>query len=518
MNRDSVFLTTAIDYTNAPPHLGHAYEKILADCIARHYRQRGKGVFFLTGVDQHGQKVQQAAARAGISPAQYAKEVTSRFLELWQKLAISYDGWAETTHPKHKHVVQNILQQMHNQGELYKAEHRGFYSVRQEQFLTDKERNENGEFGQEWGEVIELVEENWYFRLSSYREWLAGFLERNPELVFPAFRSTELRNAVSKTSGDLCISRPKSRLSWGIEFPFDDQFVTYVWFDALINYISFAGFRSEDSAEAEQFWTRWPALHIIGKDILVPAHGIYWLTMLKAIGFRDEQMPSFLVHGYVNIGGEKMSKTLGNVVDPFELVEKFGAGAMRYYLMAECVCGQDMDFSTERLILRYNTELANGLGNLLNRTANMARRYRNGQLKRPACPTASANALLAQAEGTWAKVAEAMDGFKPQEAIAQVFALVDAANKFAEAESPWKLAKDPTQAERLDSALWAMAVASLHAASLLAPFLPTETEKAAAQFQTQLLDYSNYSTKLSNELNFNEPHPVFPRLETEGNR
>ncbi|MCS7009001.1 MAG: class I tRNA ligase family protein, partial [Chthoniobacterales bacterium] len=262
------------------------------------------------------------------------------------------------------------------------------------------------------------------------------------------------------------------------------------------------------------FWSRWPALHIIGKDILVPAHGIYWLTMLKAIGFSDDQMPSFLVHGYINIAGEKMSKTLGNVVDPFRLSENYGAGALRYYLMAECICGQDMDFSTERLTLRYNSELANGLGNLLNRTANMVRRYRNGTLIRPPSPTPQANSLISQAIQTWQSVAASMDAFKPQEAIASIFSLVDSANKFAEAESPWKLAKDPTQSHRLDSALWAMALTSLHAASLLSPFLPNETQKIAAQLQSPLLTYSNHSSSQQDCFQFAEPQPVFPRIET----
>lgn len=239
------YITTAIDYTNAAPHIGHAYEKILADVLARFHRLKGERVYFLTGVDQHGQKVQQAAQKAGVEPARYAREVTEKFTGLWERLGISYDGWAATTDARHRLCVQRILRRMHDEGQLYKAAYGGYYSVRQEQFLTDKERGADGEFGPEWGEVVYLEEENWYFKLSQHREWLTEFVEGHPEFVVPGFRQTELLNAVRKLGGDLSISRPKERLAWGIELPFDAGYVTYVWFDALINYISFAGYLSE---------------------------------------------------------------------------------------------------------------------------------------------------------------------------------------------------------------------------------------------------------------------------------
>lgn len=505
------FLTTAIDYTNAAPHIGHAYEKILADVLARHHRQRGREVFFLTGVDQHGQKVQQAAAAAGIPPGEFADRITARFLDLWQKLGISFDAWAATTAPSHHRVVQEVLQTLHDQGELYKASHRGFYSVRQEQFLTDKDRNEQGEFGPEWGEVVELAEENWYFRLSSHQPWLENFLANHPDAVFPAFRGQELRNAVARTSGDLCISRPKSRLSWGIEFPFDPDFVTYVWFDALLNYLSFSGYR--DPVQEPDFARRWPALHVIGKDILVPAHGVYWLCMLKAMGFTDEQMPRLLVHGYINSDGEKMSKSLGNVIDPFALAERFGTDALRYYLMADCVTGQDMDFTVERLIVRHNSDLANGLGNLLNRTLNMAGRYQDGSLPCPAPLPASAEALWQKAEKTWPLVASAMDDLQPHAALERIRDLVDAANRFAETEAPWKLAKDPAATPQLQAVLYSMAGALHHAASLLVPFLPEKSSAILAQLRLPGLDYTNCSQRLPAGHRVGAPEPVFPRLE-----
>ena len=335
------FITTAIDYTNSPPHVGHAYEKVLADVIARYHRLKGENVFFLTGVDQHGQKVQQSAAKAGVPPAEFVKGITQKFIDLWKKLDVRYDEWAETTSDRHKKVVQGILQRLFDEGQIYKDKQSGYYSVRQEQFLTDKERGPDGQFGPEWGEIEFREEENYYFKLSQHKEWLLQYLDNRTDAVIPDFRQTELRNAVEKISGDLCISRPKSRLDWGIELPFDKDFVTYVWFDALTNYISFAGYDPNASAVATglrpvgtdttsessgrptgpwlqlnstrslEFRDKWPALQIIGKDILVPAHGIYWLIMLHAIGFPDDQMPQLLVHGWWNLGGAKMSKSVG---------------------------------------------------------------------------------------------------------------------------------------------------------------------------------------------------------------
>ena len=242
------FITTAIDYTNSPPHVGHAYEKVLADVIARYHRLKGENVFFLTGVDQHGQKVQQSAAKAGVPPAEFVKGITQKFIDLWKKLDVRYDEWAETTSDRHKKVVQGILQRLFDEGQIYKDKQSGYYSVRQEQFLTDKERGPDGQFGPEWGEIEFREEENYYFKLSQHKEWLLQYLNKRADAVIPDFRQTELRNAVEKISGDLCISRPKSRLDWGIELPFDKDFVTYVWFDALTNYISFAGYDPSTSS------------------------------------------------------------------------------------------------------------------------------------------------------------------------------------------------------------------------------------------------------------------------------
>jgi methionyl-tRNA synthetase len=355
-------ITTAIDYTNSAPHIGHAYEKVLAAVLARYHRLKGEQVFFLTGVDQHGQKVQQSAAKAGVAPADFVKDITQKFIDLWKKLEVQYDEWAETINPRHQKVVQGMLQRLFDEGQIYKDKQEGFYSVRQEQFLTDKERGPDGEFGPEWGQVEHREEENYYFKLSQHKEWLLRYLANRKDAVMPDVRQTELKNAVEKLGGDLCISRPKSRLDWGIELPFDKDFVTYVWFDALTNYISFSGYDpslSTFDSQPATFRDRWPAVQVIGKDILIPAHGIYWLIMLHAIGFSDMEMPQLLVHGWWNISGAKMSKSEGNVVDPEELADKYSAEAVRYYLMSDIATGKDADFSEGRLITRYNTELAN---------------------------------------------------------------------------------------------------------------------------------------------------------------
>lgn len=514
MSEKTFFITTAIDYTNAPPHIGHAYEKVLADVIARWHRERGRSVFFLTGVDQHGQKVQQSAEKAGLTPAAFAGKMTEAFKTLWAKLGISYDGWAETTDPRHVRAVQAVLQQLHDQGDLYKARHSGYYSVRQEQFLTDKERNDAGEFGPEWGEVVLLEEENWYFRLTKYRAWLAEYLAAHPEFVTPAFRGIELAHAVAKEAGDLCISRPKSRLGWGIELPFDPNYVTYVWFDALMNYATFAGYRAEGGAKLPNFSDLWPCdAHVIGKDILIPAHGIYWPIMLKASGV--EAMPKLLVHGWWNLGGAKVSKSAGNVVDPAALAERYGTDALRYYLMRDIATGQDADFNEDRLRVRYNADLANNLGNLVNRTLSMARRYREGVLT---SSTADKSADILALEDLGAKVArrfdEAMEAYQVHTALEAVWDLTVAANTFVETSAPWKLAKDAAQATRLSEVLLALVEASRLAAALLHPIIP----EAAGRLLDQLGFPSNLSITwgaAGAEHHVGEPVPVFPRLENE---
>jgi methionyl-tRNA synthetase len=525
------FITTAIDYTNSPPHIGHAYEKVLADVIARYHRLKGEKVFFLTGVDQHGQKVQQSAAKAGVPPAEFVKGVTQKFVDLWKKLDVKYDAWAETIDPRHKKVVQGMLQRLFDAKQIYKDKQAGYYSVRQEQFLTDKERGPDGEFGPEWGQVEFREEENYYFKLNDHKKWLVDYLKKRKDAVIPDFRQTELVNAVEKLSGDLCISRPKSRLDWGIELPFDKDFVTYVWFDALTNYISFAGYDPKiDNYEKQppEFRDRWTkdTLQVIGKDVLIPAHGIYWLIMLYAIGFPDDAMPQLLVHGWLNLGGAKISKSLGNVVDPFELADKYGAEAVRYYLMREITTGKDADFSEERLAQRYDSDLANNVGNLLNRTLSMAERYRSGVLGNRSTMDAEVGKLFEnELDGVIPKIVEAMGNFAIEIATHWLISFCGFCNLFIESSAPWKLAKsdDPIAKARLDAILANLADGLRNVAILISPVLP----KAAHGIFDQL----NWKMELSGkEERFSlkdaewgklpdghivgKPVPLFPRIET----
>ena len=532
---------------------------VLADVIARYHRLKGEKVFFLTGVDQHGQKVQQSAAKAGLPPAEFVKGITQKWIDLGKTLDVQYDEWAETTSDRHKKVVRGILQRLFDEGQIYKDKQSGYYSVRQEQFLTDKERGADGQFGPEWGEIEFREEENYYFKLSQHKDWLLRYLDNRADAVIPDFRQKELRNAVERISdnrqsgSDLCISRPKSRLDWGIELPFDKDFVTYVWFDALTNYISFAGYdpnasavatglrpvgidtsseslatahravaTSEFDAQPQEFRDRWPAVQVIGKDILVPAHGIYWLIMLHAIGFPDDQMPQLLVHGWWNIGGAKMSKSIGNIVDPFVLADKYSVEALRYYLMSDIATGKDADFSEERLIERYNADLGNSLGNLLNRTLNMVHRYRNGRLSAFGKVEFADNSSFA--EVIKSIVEQYSDSFVRQsvnESLEHAIHLAKMCNLQIEVSAPWKLAKEENK-ERLDSLLYGLVESLRIIAILISSVLP--------QAAHGILDQLNWKMELTGkEERFSladagwgklpdghvvgKPVPLFPRIE-----
>jgi methionyl-tRNA synthetase len=509
-------ITTAIDYTNGDPHIGHAYEKILADVIARYHRTFDGPTFFLTGVDQHGQKVQQAAQKSGVQPMEFAQRITQKFVALWDKLEIQNDGWAATTDPRHKKTVQKVLQSLYEKGELVKASYSGYYSVRQEQFLTDKERNESGEFGPEWGEVILLEEENWYFPLAKHKEWLRDFVATHPDFVVPAFRRTELLNAIDRLTGDLCVSRPKERLSWGIEFPFDPNYVTYVWFDALLNYISFAGYLADNDPTLPNFSELWPCkAHVIGKDILVPAHGIYWPIMLHAMEFSDEQLPRLLVHGWWNIAGAKMSKSAGNVVDPDLLADKYGPDALRYYLMRDNIVGHDSDFSEERLAIRYNSDLANDLGNLVNRTINMSQRYRQGRVDLVDINDPDLNAIRDLAGSVIERYRDAFERFEIHTALDTVWELVTRANGLVEQKAPWKLAKDPAQSELLTAVLYTLGETVRLLALLVSPVLPGTSAKILEQLRARSLRTLQWGG-LTTGHEVGQPTPIFPRIELPG--
>ncbi|MCH2064371.1 MAG: class I tRNA ligase family protein [Roseibacillus sp.] len=524
------FITTAIDYPNGIPHIGHAYEKVLADVIARYRRLCGDEVFFLTGVDQHGQKMLQTAEQEGVNVATLARRNTRKFLALWEKLGVNFDGWAETTDQDHKVCVQKILTSLHQEGQLYKKAYKGFYSVRQEQYLTEKDRNENGEFGAEWGKVIELEEENWYFKLSEHADWLGKMVRSGKFAVLPEFRRSEVLNAIDRAGEtDLCISRPKERLHWGIEFPFDPDFVTYVWFDALINYISFAGYLKEPGSDLPEFSQLWPAnAHVIGKDILVPAHSIYWPCMLRAMGFSDEEMPTLLVHGWWNIKRtdensdqegdieEKMSKSLGNVVDPDQLAERFGVDAVRYYLVRDIVTGKDSAFDMARLITLFNAELANDLGNLLNRSLNMTKRFLGGELVISGYDDEACSGVRESLSSSTDAFLSAMNNYDLPDALKALNAHVVHCNQFIERNPPFELRKDEAQADRVAAILFHLCESCAHLAVLLSPFLPSAAEKILHQLRAKeiapsTIDSLQWGLLPPGHLT-GKPKPVFPRI------
>jgi len=462
------YLTTAIDYVNGSPHLGHAYEKVLSDVIARFRRLMGDEVWFLTGTDEHGQKVQQTARKQGLEPQEFVDRVSAEFVALCAKLNISNDDFIRTTEPRHKKVVAEILQRLFDKGEIYKGEYKGFYSTRQEQFLQDKDRNADGSWPEIFGEVTEITEWNYFFKLRLYQDWLVEFIEKNEDFIFPRYRAKQVLEFLKEPLNDLCISRPRERLEWGIPLPFDAGYVTYVWFDALLNYYS---------AVADKPGV-WPAsVHVIGKDILVPPHAVYWPIMLHAAGLPLPK--SILAHGWWSINGSKMSKSTGNFVDAAEYADKFGVDALRYFLIREMSVGQDSDFSHGQFLIRYTSELANNLGNLVNRTLNMTNRFAAGKL--PAAEVQ--DAPEADLKALWGRTRDEMitlhEGYQFHVALERILAFVTATNAYIELRAPWKLGKSPEPRDQalLRTSLATMAEALRLAAAALAAVMPTTTRK-----------------------------------------
>lgn len=461
------YLTTAIDYVNGSPHLGHAYEKVLADVIARTRRMLGQEAYFLTGTDEHGQKIQQGARARGVPTQEFVDGYTAEFVALTKLLNLSNNDFIRTTEPRHKRVVQDCLQQLFDRGEIYRAEYQGFYSTRQEQFLQEKDRNPDGSWPSLYGEVTEIAESNYFFKLRAYQGWLVEYITAHEDFVFPAHRRKSLLEFLSEPLNDLCISRPKDRLEWGIPLPFDDGYVTFVWFDALLNYYS---------AVKEQ--GRWPAdYNIIGKDILIPAHGIYWPIMLKALGLPAPR--TLLVHGWWSINGDKMSKSTGNFVDPVQFCAQWSVDSLRYFLVREMVVGQDADFTQEQFLVRYNSELANNLGNLVNRTLNMTARFAGGVVPAAGAPEVPEQELQALWPRTRDEFHALSEGLQFHTALERVMQFVTATNAYIERRAPWKLAKDasPEGQARLRTSLATIAEALRLGSALLWPVMPAAVDR-----------------------------------------
>ena len=458
------YITTPIYYVNDKPHIGHAYTTILADVLSRYHRAGGEEVFFLTGLDEHGQKVQQAAEKRGVAPKQHCDEMAPRFLELWEKLHISNDDFIRTTEDRHAKVVQDILQMVHDNGDVYEDEYEGLYSVSEERFITEKE-SETGEFR----DIKKLKEKNYFFRMSNYQQALIDHINDNPDFIQPKHRKNEVLGFLKQPLGDLCISRPKSRLNWGIDLPFDTDYVTYVWFDALINYVTATGFGTDN--ESYNKW--WPCeYHLIGKDILT-THTVYWPTMLMSAKLPLPK--SIFAHGWWLSGESKMSKSLGNVVNPLDLIEEYGVDPVRYYLMREMVLGQDASFTMESFIRRYNSDLANDLGNLVGRVSTLIDRHFDGVVPPKGDLTDAEAELSKKADSISDLVTDNISNMRLSEAVEETLQFVRAINRYMEQMAPWKLVKSDTG--RAGTVLYTATDCLRQAVALLQPIMPARCEK-----------------------------------------
>jgi len=473
--RRVLYLTTPIYYVNATPHLGHAYTTIVADAMCRYHRLAGHEVFFLTGTDEHGDKIAQAAGKTAEMPQAFVDRNSAAFRAQWDALGITYDDFIRTTEPRHQAVVQAVLQRLWDKGdEIYFGKYGGQYCVGCERFYTEKEIVD-GQCPDHQTPLQHIEEENYFFRMSKYQEWLRRELEAQPDRVRPERYRNELLGFLREPLEDLCISRPRARLEWGIPLPFDDRFVTYVWFDALLNYVSALG-----PLGSERFETLWPHVeHVIGKDILKP-HGVYWPCMLKAAGLPVYRRLN--VHGYWSLGGGKMSKSVGNVVEALALTEKYGHDAFRYFLMREMPFGLDASFSEEALVGRLNADLANDLGNLVARATTLIGTARGGVVPAPGPGTdAEARVQVALAR-TRAEVDQAMEEFAFHRALGAIWELLGVLNRYVDATQPWALVRAPDAASRLDTILYTLAEALRCLGILLAPFVPS----AAARIRQAL--------------------------------
>lgn len=491
------YITTPIYYVNDKPHIGHAYTTILADVLSRYYRQLNVETFFLTGLDEHGQKVQEAAKKLGVNPKKHCDTIAPRFNDLWEKLHISNDDFIRTTEERHKKVVKKILQIVMDKGDIYEDEYEGLYSVSEERFITEKEA-ESGNFRN----IKKLKEKNYFFRMSKYQKKLIEHIHSNPKFIQPDYRRNEILGFLKNPLNDLCISRPKSRLSWGVELPFDKNYVTYVWFDALINYITAAGYSSNKTL----FKKLWPvSYHLIGKDILT-THAVYWPTMLMSVGI--ELPKSIFAHGWWLMGDSKMSKSLGNIINPMDLIDKYGVDPLRYYLMREMVVGQDANFTLESFIQRYNSDLANDFGNLLSRVTTLIHKNYSGEIPDPGKLSDQELSIKHKSKHLQSIVKTLIDDMKINEAIEQIMQFIRHVNRYMEQNTPWKMVKEnKLEAGRV---LYTAGEALRISAILLSPIMPNRTLILLEALNSERDECSWGGLSVGAKLN--KHTPLFPRI------
>ena len=510
MEKKPFYITTPIYYPSGNPHIGHCYTTVACDSIARYRRMQGYDVMFLTGTDEHGLKIEQKAAEKGVTPKEYVDEVVKTFKKLWSYMNISYDRYIRTTDDYHIETVQKIFKALYDKGYIYKGEYKGKYCTPCESFWTESQLDENGCCPECHREVTEAKEEAYFFKMSSFAERIEKLLTETDYLQ-PKTRATELVNNFIKPGlEDLCVSR--TTFKWGIPVTFDDKHVVYVWIDALSNYISALGFWNEQYNDFDKFW---PAdVHMVAKDIM-RFHAIIWPAMLMAL---DLPLPKHLaVHGWITFNGQKMSKSLGNVVDPFILGERYGADAIRYHILREMALGADSSFSNEIMINRINSDLANGLGNLVSRTVAMADKYFGGTLPADREAGDFDAELIAEAEELRAKVDEFMDKTQINNALAEIFKVVSRANKYIDETAPWVLGKDESKKARLATVLYNLLETIRIVSTLLSNFMPTTMPKVWEQIGAAESDitYENAGKfgVLPADVTVHRGEIIFPRID-----